>query len=321
MKKFFENAKYDFIGARRRAYTFSIMWCAVGLVMALFWQFRSGSWLRYGVDFAGGALIQIEFAQPTPIGDVRSLLESQFSGTEIYDVRGTNEFMIRAPQAAETQSSVEAVTAALRARFGDNSFTVLSAEFVGPKVGGELRWRAILAILVSFAATLIYLAIRFEWRFGMAAIVATVHDIALTLALVTAAQLEVELTMVAAFLTIVGYSLNDKIVVFDRVRENLKHAGRQESFTGLLNRSINETLPRTVLTGGATIGTLASLFFFGGSTIREFSFIMILGILLGTYSSIWIGAPVLLAIEQRWPGERKKARVTRQTPAKATVPT
>jgi preprotein translocase subunit SecF len=318
MKQFFKHAKYDFIGARRKAYMFSIAWCVVGLVMALFWQVRNGSWLRYGVDFSGGALIQVEFAQSTSISDIRSLLESRFPGIEIYDVRGTNEFMIRAPQAEQAQAGVDAVTGAMRERFGENSFTVHSAEFVGPKVGSELRWRAALAILVSFAATLIYLAIRFEWRFGMASIIATVHDIALTLALVTALQLEVELTMVAAFLTIVGYSLNDKIVVFDRVRENLKHAGRHESFIDLLNRSVNETLPRTVLTGGATLGTLAALFLFGGSTIRDFAFIMIMGILLGTYSSIFIACPSLLSIEQRWPGERKKARVTRP-PAKAAV--
>lgn len=318
MKQFFKNAKYDFISARRKAYIFSLAWLAVGLVMAIFWLARNGSWLRYGVDFAGGALIQVEFAQPTQISDLRSQLESRFPGIEIYDVRGTNEFMIRAPQTEQTQEGVDAITAAMREGFGENSFTLQSAEFVGPKVGSELRWRAALAILISFAATLIYLAIRFEWRFGLASIIATVHDIALTLALVTAIQLEVELTMVAAFLTIVGYSLNDKIVVFDRVRENLKHAGRHESFTDLLNRSVNETLPRTVLTGGATLGTLASLFIFGGSAIRDFAFIMFMGVVLGTYSSIFIACPALLAIEQRWPGERKKARVTRQ-PAKAAV--
>lgn len=317
MKQFFRDAKYDFMGMRRKAFAFSIAWCVLGVLLAVFWTVRNGSWLRYGVDFSGGALIQVEFRQPVAVSDIRDRLAS-ISGVEISDIRGTNEYMIRAPRAVETQESLDAITATLRAGFGENSFTVKSAEFVGPKVGGELRWRAALAILVSFAATLIYLAFRFEWRFALACILATVHDIALTLALVTGAQLEVNLTMVAAFLTIVGYSLNDTIVVFDRIRENLRHATRQETFVDLLNRSVNETLPRTVLTGGATLGTLLSLFIFGGSTIRDFSFIMIVGILVGTYSSIFVACPILLAIEKRWPGERKKVRLARQ-PAKAAV--
>jgi preprotein translocase subunit SecF len=200
---------------------------------------------------------------------------------------------------------------ALRQRFGDSSVEVLMTDAVGAKVGGELQTRAILAILLSFGATLIYLAFRFEWRFGLAAVLATAHDILLTLGLISVLRLEVALPMVAAVLTIVGYSLNDTIVIFDRIRENLRGPTRHEDFKGILNRSINETLPRTVLTTATTLATLIALFMFGGAVIREFALILIVGIVLGTYSSIFVAAPALLEIEKRWPAERKKARLAR----------
>jgi preprotein translocase SecF subunit len=165
--------------------------------------------------------------------------------------------------------------------------------------------------------TLAYLAFRFEWRFGLAAVIATLHDILLTLGLVSLLQLEVALATVAAILTIIGYSLNDTIIIFDRVRENLK-AGRREDFVALLNRSINETLPRTVVTSGTTLVTLIALFLLGGDIIRPFALILILGILLGTLSSIFIAAPALRAIEKKWPGQRKKASRPAR-PARSTV--
>jgi preprotein translocase subunit SecF len=194
------------------------------------------------------------------------------------------------------------VVQALRGRFGNDGVEVGRIEAVGAKVGDELQGRALLAIVISFAATLIYLAFRFEWRFGTAAVIATLHDILLTLGIVTLFRLEMSLTMVAAILTIVGYSLNDTIVIFDRVRENL-HTGKRVDFAQTLNRSINETLPRTLLTAGGTLATLLSLFIFGGAIIREFALVLIVGIVLGTYSSIFVASPVLLEIEKRWPGE------------------
>jgi preprotein translocase subunit SecF len=188
-------------------------------------------------------------------------------------------------------------------------------ESVGAKVGSELQTRALLAILISFAATLIYLAFRFEWRFGVAAVIATAHDIVLTLGLLSILRVEVSLTTVAAVLTIVGYSLNDTIVIFDRIRENLQTA-RRPDFIALLNRSINETLPRTVLTTGTTIVTLLALFLFGGVIIRDFALILIAGIVLGTYSSIFVAAPALYEIEKRYPHEQKHVKRPRTSVAK-----
>jgi len=158
-----------------------------------------------------------------------------------------------------------------------------------------------MAILLSFVAVLAYLAVRFEWRFGVAAIVATAHDIVATIAFIALLRLEVSLFVVAALLSIVGYSLNDTIVIFDRVRENLRGAKRPD-FLAVLNRSVNETLPRTVLTGSTALGTLLMLAILGGDVIRPFGLIMMFGVVIGTFSSIFIAAPVLLWIEQRWPG-------------------
>ena len=178
---------------------------------------------------------------------------------------------------------------------------MVRTELVGPKIGAELQQKAALAILFSFALTLVYLAIRFEFRFGVAAVIATVHDSLITLGFLALFQVEIALPTVAAILTIIGYSLNDTIVVFDRVRENLNaKGGRREDPVGLVNRSINETLPRTVLTSGTTLGVLMALLVFGGAVIRDFTTVLILGVLVGTYSSIFVASPALLEIQRRW---------------------
>jgi len=177
---------------------------------------------------------------------------------------------------------------------------VAREEIVGPRVGDELSRNAMIAILISLGITLVYLAIRFEWRFGVAAVIATVHDLLSTLAFLAIMRLEVSLTVVAALLTVIGYSLNDTIIIFDRVRENMKKA-RPESLYDVLNRSINETLPRSVLTHVTVAAATLSLLIFAGEVIRPFSWIMLFGIVTGTFSSIYIAAPVLLWVEQRWP--------------------
>jgi preprotein translocase subunit SecF len=190
---------------------------------------------------------------------------------------------------------------ALDATLGAGNYQILRTEAVGPKVGGELRQQAVLAILMSFLAVLAYLAYRFEWRFGVAAVVATAHDIIAAIAFIGLARLEVSLFVVAGLLTIVGYSLNDTIVIFDRIRENL-HKRKRDSFVSVLNRSINETLPRTFFTGTTALGSLVALSVFGGDVVRPFALLMLFGVLVGTFSSIYIASPVLLAIETRWPG-------------------
>jgi preprotein translocase subunit SecF len=171
---------------------------------------------------------------------------------------------------------------------------------VGPRVGDELRRQAAIATLIAFGLTLVYLAWRFEWRFGVAAIIATIHDIIATLAFMKYMNIEISLFVVGSVLTVIGYSLNDKVVVFDRVRENLK-LHRKMSLYDLLNRSVNETLPRTVMTGSTTLATLLALLIFGGEVIRPFAWVLTFGIIVGTFSSIFVAGPVLLWIERKWP--------------------
>ena len=317
MRRLFSDAHYDFIGMRRRAYLGSGIGLVICMVAALVWQFSRGSWLNYGVDFAGGTLVQVQFQEPTSVAQIRDALGSELPGSEVTRFGQENEFLIRVPATGDVASATtDRLPILLDAAFGAGTYTIERTEAVGAKVGAELQTRALIAILLSFSMTLIYLAVRFEWRFGLAAVIATLHDILLTLGLISLLRLEVALPTVAAVLTIIGYSLNDTIIIFDRIRENLG-TGRRMDFVALLNRSINETLPRTVLTAGTTLVTLLALFLFGGEIIRPFALILILGIVLGTYSSIFVASPALLAIEKKWPGERTKASrpVRARTPA------
>ena len=318
MRRLFANANYDFINTRRKAYVISAVAILISLGAAIFWQTSQGSWINYGVDFTGGSIMQVRMTGETlDVGQVRQVATSAVPGATVTEFGDANDFLIRTP-GTESDVATEASRAmmdALNDAFGEQNVELEREESVGAKVGGELQTRALLAILISFLATLIYIAIRFEWRFGVAAVIATLHDIVLTLGLIAVLRLEVSLTTVAAVLTILGYSLNDTIVIFDRIRENMASSKRID-FIATLNRSINETLPRTVLTTGTTLATLLALYLFGGAIIRDFALILIAGILLGTYSSIWVAAPALLEIEKRFPHQQKQPRKVRTPTAR-----
>ena len=295
--RFFRNASYDFLSVRRKAYVVSAVLILLGIGSLVL---RGGP--RYGVDFTGGTLLQVEFFEPTSVSDLRGVLASAgMENAQIQQLGDSNEFMIRTQ---DFEGIVESVNALFDETYGADGFT-MSADAVGPKVGSELQRKAAIAILMSFALTLVYLAFRFEWRFGVAAIVATFHDITVTFGFISLFNIEITLATVAAILTILGYSLNDTIVVFDRIRENLKKR-RKDPYADIVNASINETLPRTVLTSGTTLATLLALFILGGTVVRPFALVLILGILIGTYSSIFVASPVLLEIEER--SKRKEAR-------------
>jgi len=300
--RIFSEAHYEFISRRKTAYGISGAAILIALGAMLANVFLIGSWQNYGVDFTGGSLIQIRFNIPMTAGDLRDALGGT-NAPEITAFGSENDFNIRAP--VMENASVEEVRRELEseisAAFGEGTFQVMEAELVSAKVGGELQQKAVFAILFSFILTLIYLAIRFEFRFGVAAVIATVHDILITLGFLAAFRVEIALPTVAAILTIVGYSLNDTIVVFDRIRENLgRKGGRKEDPAELVNRSINETLPRTVLTSGTTLAVLLALLLLGGAVIRDFTMVLILGIVVGTYSSIFVASPALLEIQKRW---------------------
>ncbi|MGD2068710.1 MAG: protein translocase subunit SecF [Gemmatimonadota bacterium] len=318
--RLFSGAHYKFIEKRKAAYVLSAAAITMGVAAMIFNVFSLGSWLNYGVDFTGGTLVQVHIdREGITAGDVRDALGSH-AGGGAYDVTrftGENEFIIRAP--LSEVRDIDAIRAGIEERlveaFGADSYDVSRADLVGAKIGEELEEKAGLAIAFSFLLTMIYLAIRFEWRFGIAAVIATVHDITLTLGFLAAFRVEIALPTVAAILTIVGYSLNDTIVVFDRIRENLhKKGARKEDQVELVNRSINETLPRTVLTSGTTLVVLLALLLLGPAVIRDFSIVLILGVVIGTYSSIFVASPALLEIQARFGGgegrERKRRRRT-----------
>ena len=312
--RFFDQAKYQFIEKRRATYMLSAIVIAVGMAFMIYNVFSIGSWQNYGVDFTGGSFIQVRFDQPTTAAQLRAALGGP-DAPPITSFGDQNEFVIRAELTDEEVSVVaDGVRRQLEAAFGTGVFEIVRQESVGPTIGAELQQKAALAMLFSFTLTLIYLAIRFEFRFGVAAVIATIHDILITLGFLAAFRMEIALPTVAAILTIVGYSLNDTIVVFDRVRENLlAKGGRRQDPSELVNRSINQTLPRTVLTSTTTLAVLLSLFFVGGAVIRDFTVVLILGVVIGTYSSIFVASPALLEIQARFgdssqSADRKKRR-------------
>lgn len=316
--RLFANANYDFLGRRRIAYLITLAIMLPGLLVLLL------RGVNYSVEFTGGTLIQVQSEKPIDVAAVRNALASRrVEGAEIQTFGSDRELAIRARlvQGGNDQNNMEATSAALQSALdsalGAGNYTILRTEAVGPKVGGELRHKALMAILLSFLAVLAYLAYRFEWRFGVAAVIATAHDIIASVAFIGIARLEVSLFVVAGLMTIIGYSLNDTIVIFDRIRENL-HLRKREQFSDILNRSINETLPRTVFTGTTALGSLLALTLLGGDVVRPFALLMLFGVVVGTFSSIFIASPALLEIEKRWPGPAARGHMAPKAPTPPT---
>ncbi len=302
MLRILHDTKIDFIKLWKITTIVTLLFILPGLA----WIAASG--YRYSIEFTGGTLMQVRFVKAPDIADVRSTLDGAgIKGAEITQFGSELEYLIRAqdPRAVAQQtrgaeSIATEIQAALTKRFGASAFAVQRTEAVGPKVGGELKQKAIYAILLSFLATLIYLAWRFEWRFGVAAVVATAHDILATLAFIKYANHEISLIVVGGILTMIGYSLNDTIIIFDRVRENLRRR-QKVSLYDTLNRSVNETLPRSVLTHATVFATLLALTLLGGEVLRPFALVMLFGVVTGTFSSIYVAPPLLLWIESKWP--------------------
>jgi len=317
MIKIFQNTNYDFIGKRRITLIACLAVLAFAVVPGLVNLTAGRGFFNWGVDFAGGILTQVRFTQPTDEAELREIIEPIAPGSQISRFGQENEFLVRAPLMGEnTTEAVEQIRQALRARYNE-SFIIERTEAVGPKVGSELQTRAILAVLLSFAATLIYLAFRLEWTFGFAGIVATIVDLLFTMGVLAALRLEFSLTTIAALLTIIGYSLNDKIVIFDRIRENMRASRQRGEFPALVNRSINETIPRTVMTGGSVMAVLLVLFLLGGVAISDFALIMFLGVVAGTISSMFVAPAVLLWVRERV--GKSKTKETTARPARVAV--
>ena len=299
-----QHSNFDFIRVQKWAWALTAAIIIPGVIAMLVLPTNSS------VEFTGGTLIQVRAHQVADFGKVRDALTANgLHGAELQQFGLPTEFVIRARAAVSgtdadnTTATIAAVTTALNGVLGPApaNYTIEHTYAVGPKVGGELRSQAFYLILLSFLAVLAYLAWRFEWRFGVAAVLATLHDIVATVGFIVLMRMEVSLVVVAAVLSMVGYSLNDTIIIFDRVRENL-HKFKRSDLYGVLNRSVNETLPRSILTHGTTLSTLGALAIWGGDVIRPFAQVMFFGVFTGTFSSIFIAPPVLLYIEKRWPG-------------------
>jgi preprotein translocase subunit SecF len=304
MLRILHGTNYNFIKPWRIAIGATVAFIAIGLIAL---GVHGG--LNRSIEFTGGTLVQAEFAKKPDVGELRSTIDAAgFKGAEIQQFGSDTSFTVRAAGHQNTaggkvESTASEIQTALEQKYGKANVHIARTEIIGPRVGEELSRNAMIAILISLGITMLYLAFRFEWRFGVAAVVATAHDLLSTLAFLAIMRLEVSLTVVAALLTVIGYSLNDTIIIFDRVRENLKKA-RPEPLYDVLNRSINETLPRSILTHVTVAAATLSLLLFAGEVIRPFSWIMLFGIVTGTFSSIYIAGPILLYIERRWPRSR-----------------
>jgi len=268
--------------------------------------------LNYGIDFQGGTMIEVATPGPADLGAMRSLLSGLGLGdVQIQTFGAPNDVLIRVQEQAGGDEAQQQVVATVKAALSDAipEISYRRVEVVGPKVSGELVQAGIMAVLAAVFAVLVYIWFRFEWQFSAGAVAALVHDVVLTIGVFSLFSLEFNLSIIAAILTIVGYSLNDTVVVFDRVRENLRKF-KKKPLEELLDHSINETLSRTVMTSLTTLLALSSLYIFGGEVIRGFTFAMIWGVIVGTYSSIFIGSPILLmtGVKRDWSGEAAQAR-------------
>ena len=298
--QFIKDTHINFIGYRKVALTISIALILIGIGSIIF---HGGP--NYSIDFTGGTSLQIRFEKPIDVKDVRATLSDIGLGsTEIKEFARDNELLIRLQQ-QDGQDISDKVIAELKSKLSDNEFEIRLKESVGPKVGSELRKAGILAVLFSLLLILIYISWRFEFKFAVGAVVALFHDVMITLGVFSLLDIEFSLAVLGAFLTIIGYSLNDTIVVFDRIRENLKVL-RKEEYVSIFNRSINQTLSRTILTSLTTFVVVIILFFFGGEVIHNFSLALVIGVIVGTYSSIFIASPVV--VEWYLRGEKNKRK-------------
>jgi preprotein translocase subunit SecF len=311
----FRGVNVDWLRLKWYFLGFSLIFSVAGLISMGMHMRTIGSPVPLGVDFQGGTQVQVRFDKTPDTDRIRQAMsaagikDASIQTFKAVDETSGNEVLISLPE-QQDESSLDAgrqqIVGALQAHY-DNPFAVRNVQVVGPTVGKQLEKQALLATLYSMAGMLVYLWFRFQLIYGVAAVVACFHDTLITVGAFALLNKEISLTVIAAILTLVGYSMNDTIVVFDRIRENLR-LSRRESLPDVVNRSINQTLSRTVLTSGLTFLTVLSLFIFGGQVLNGFSFALVVGILIGTYSSIAIAAPMLVAW-QEWRTRRGKVTV------------
>ena len=279
----------DFVNRKRIALICSLVIALIGIGSLVI---KGGP--LYGIDFAGGTLVQVKFNQAPDVGEIRDALGDKGLGSSVIQSLGEDKVAIRLKSGeGEAETVSEDVFAIIQERFGEGEVSLELVEMVGPQVGADMRRKGILSIVYAMLGILIYITLRFRFRFALGAIAALIHDITITVGVFSLFDKEFTLPIIAALLTIIGYSLNDTIVVYDRIRENMRRTPK-EKMASVVNTSINQTLSRTILTSGTTLLVVACLFVLGGEVIHDFSFALLVGVLVGTYSSIYIASPVLL---------------------------
>ncbi|MDP6476769.1 MAG: protein translocase subunit SecF [Nitrospinaceae bacterium] len=290
MEIFKRVTEIDFMGKKGVAVTLSSLVILIGIVSILI---HGG--LKYGIDFAGGTLVQLKFKNPPVIEDVRDGLKTIGLGdSEIQEFGSKSHILIRVERSeAKLEEVGTRIKNSLSGKYSAEEIVIERVEMVGPKVGKDLREKAILSIIYAIIGIVIYISWRFEFQYAIAAIIALIHDVMVTMGVFSVVDKEFTLVIVAAFLAIIGYSLNDTIVIFDRIRENMRRRGKKGQVE-VINTSINQTLSRTILTSGTTLLVVVALFLLGGEIIHDFSFALMVGVFVGTYSSIFIASVFLV---------------------------
>ena len=287
--EFFKYTRtFNFMGKSKNALVLSVL-----LVLASY-ALLATKGLNYGVDFAGGTIVQVKYDKTAPINEMREKLKSNilFEGATITEFGAPDEVVIRM-KSTTGNVTVDVGDVTREALTGTGNYTIRRVDIVGPTVGSELKEKGIMSLVLAMLGILTYVAFRFEWRFAVASIVALVHDISIALCAITLVGLDVNLDVLAALLTILGYSLNDTIIVFDRIREGVT-GSRNVALSDTINESVTRTLARTTLTSLTTFFVVFTLFMFGGEIIHAFSFTLLVGVVVGTYSSIFVASPILL---------------------------
>jgi len=302
MFRILKETNIDFIGHRRKAFLFSAVLVLIGLTAFTMILLNKAN---MGIDFAGGTMIQGNFENAINIADLRDAVTDDFPEASIQELERhnvPNSYIIRVKEIKSgDQKAVDRLREIISARFEDNTFYRDSEHMIGPAVGESLKNSAWKAILVSVFGLIIYIGLRFDFRSGLAATVATFHDVMAVLGIFFILDKEITLLVVTALLTLAGYSLTDTVVVYDRIRENLKKSRRKGQFVDTVNNSVNEVLSRTVMTSVTSLLVAGTLFFFGGEVLHDFSLALILGIIIGTYSSIFVASPIVVEWEAKFP--------------------
>jgi preprotein translocase subunit SecF len=301
MIEIFKNTNYNFLGFRKKGFVISaiLILTTIGSVI-----YHGG--FNLAVDFVGGTLTIFKFEKPIQhdIEKIRTIVNALSLGSPEVKTIGTfekNELQITVKKKSEGSLVADQIKAALHKNYSENPFTLEKEERVGPKVSAELAQKALMAIILSWIAIIIYMAFRFKLPHGLAAVAGLIHDVIITTGVFTIRNAEISLSFVAAILTVIGYSLNDTIVVFDRVRENTHKGLLGTSFEDLINSSINQTLSRTIITIFTVLFVVTMYFFFGGESTRDLSLAMLVGTIIGTYSTYFVSSPVLMMWNKKWP--------------------